>query len=171
MLEDNITKLPRQPLRPDKEPGQEIEIWQPCWRCFCCQDPGNVANWLVRSVIPDYDNHRDKLVACQRSGCTKGEYYLNNENYDQRFNAGLCAKLDALNRQSWQRTVLQKQLRIQEKANQLARHMSLRKRDRTSSEEMEVQRRHEEVCNADPNRLAAMAQEYLGQDYYKDGGS
>jgi hypothetical protein len=49
--------------------------------------------------------------------------------------------------------------------------MSIRARDRAPDEEMEAQRRHEEVSNADPYLLKAIAQEYLGNEYMKDGSA
>jgi len=47
----------------------------------------------------------------------------------------------------------------------------MRQRERTSTEEVEAQRRHEEVCNVDPAELIAMAQAYLGDEFMGDGVS
>jgi hypothetical protein len=47
--------------------------------------------------------------------------------------------------------------------------MSLRKRNRTSAEEMEAQRRHEELCNAAPVKLEAISAAYLSSEYVKEG--
>jgi hypothetical protein len=42
-------------------------------------------------------------------------------------------------------------------------------RDRTPNEEIEVQLRHEEACNADPVKFKKMARKYLGSGYMKNG--
>jgi hypothetical protein len=45
-----MKKFPREPMRPDKEPGAEVEIWQPRWNCFCCHDSGIVHHHLAALV-------------------------------------------------------------------------------------------------------------------------
>ncbi len=94
----NLPQLPREPVRPELEgAGADKELWQPHWRCFCCQDTGIVQIRLVQLIIPDYDSVHDKWVACQNPRCEAGAAYRDDPNYDQRFTAGICAELDKKN--------------------------------------------------------------------------
>ncbi|PPS41938.1 hypothetical protein [Chroococcidiopsis sp. TS-821] len=161
----NLPQLPREPIRPEAE--AERELWQPRWRCFCCHDTGIVRQWLVEQVIPGYDHQRDKSVVCQNPHCQAGEIYRYDPNYDQRFSAGICMVLDSKNRDSWRRTTEKRFERIQASIKDTAKNMSLRKRDRTSVEEIEAQRRHEEVCNAVP--VAKAIATVLDNEYVKEG--
>lgn len=168
----NIPQLPREPIRPElKSPEADKEIWQPKWRCFCCRDTGLVGLSLVCLVIPDYDQRRDKPVACQNPRCYAGSDYRDNSNYDRRFTVGICTELDKRNREDWQRTTESHFKAIQNRVVDASREVSLRKRDRTPAEELEVQQRHGEVCNADPQELREMAQAYLGDEYMRNGSS
>ncbi len=102
----SLPKLNRQPIRPEMETdAEDKEIWKPTWRCFCCQDTGIVRPLLASLVIPEYDFARDLSVVCQNPRCSAGSDYRSNENYDQRFTAGICSELDRLNREDWRRTV------------------------------------------------------------------
>jgi hypothetical protein len=166
----NIEKLPRSPIRREDEPGYEKQIWQPGWNCFCCHDTGIIASHLATLAIDGYDSNRDKFPRCVNPGCRAGSDWDSEALtgcVDYRISAATCQKLDAIERESWRQTVRQKQINIQP----LAQKMNLRERARTSSENLEAQKRHEEVCNADPTKLIAMAQAYLGNDYIKDGTS
>lgn len=163
----NLPQLPREPIRPEAEAEQEI--WQPRWRCFCCHDTGIVRLWLVEQVIPGYDHQRDKSVVCQNPHCQAGENYRYDPNYDQRFSAGICMVLDSKNRDSWRRTTEKRFERIQASIKDTAKSMSLRKHNRTSVEEVEAQRRHEEVCNAAPVKLGAIAELCLSREVVKEG--
>jgi len=158
----NVKKLPRNPMRPEKEPDAQVEIWQPSWRCFCCQDTGIINSHLAALAIDGYEPNRDKFPRCVNPGCKAGDDWDSEalvDCVDYRIDAATCQKLDAIERESWRQTVRQKQINIQA----LAQKMNLRERDRTPSEEMELLRRHEEVCNADPVKLKAMAQALSGQ--------
>jgi hypothetical protein len=166
----NIEKLPRAPMRREDEPGYEKEIWQPGWNCFCCHDTGIIASHLAALAIDGYDSNRDKFPRCVNPGCKAGSDWDSEaltDCVDYRISAATCQKLDAMEREDWRQTVGQKQINLRA----LAQKMNLRKRDRTSLEEVEAQRRHEETCNPDPVRLRALAQAYLGSDYMKDGSS
>jgi hypothetical protein len=164
----NLPRLHRQPIRPDKEPGVDLEIWSPDWKCFCCHDSGVVRPKLASLVIPDYDPNADKPPACYR--CDAGSYLTSCEEYDQRFHRGICNELDRIERNDWTETIKAKQQQILD-LKSLSRSKSIRQRDRTSSEEMEAQRRHEEACNAAPEKLREMARAYLGDEYMKGGPS
>jgi hypothetical protein len=71
----NLPQLPSQPIRPELQ-NEDAEIWQPSWKCFCCQDRGIVQSHLVRLVIPDYNHSRDRLPICQSSECKQGSKWL-----------------------------------------------------------------------------------------------
>ena len=63
----DFPQLSRETTRPEEQ--KEKEIWQPSWKCFCCQDTGIVNPHLVRLVIPDYSYNHDRLPICQAPGC------------------------------------------------------------------------------------------------------
>ncbi len=143
----NLPRLERLLLRPELE-EQPKEVWRPTWRCFCCQDTGYVNDSLIRLVIPDYDSDFDRSVACQN--CERVYVYaqLVRDSLDWRFTPDTCEKLDRVYRDDWARTLKRKhELRKQAKelVDELAQRKSIRLRRRTSEEEMEVRRRHEEV--------------------------
>jgi hypothetical protein len=168
----SFPQLPREPIRPELEGAEsDKELWQPKWRCFCCQDNGLVNKNLVRLVIPDYDHDHDKWVGCQNPRCHAGSDYRGDPNYDQRFTVGICAELDRVSRDYWRCTIENQFELIQNRINDTATRLSFRKRDRTSLEETEATRRHEEASNADPEKLREMARAYLGDEYMKDGPS
>lgn len=144
----NLPKLPRQPIRPDKEPDVDQKIWYPDWQCFCCHDSGFVIPLLAKQVIPDYNANRDKKAACYR--CEAGSLYSGCEEYDQRFNRLICKELDKIERDNWYQTIKAKQQRILN-VKKLAQQFAMSGvRDRSSLEELEAQRRHQETCNAAP---------------------
>ncbi|NMG10704.1 hypothetical protein [Brasilonema sp. UFV-L1] len=142
----NFPQLPREPIRPEREKPEAEEVWQPTWKCFCCQDTGKVQLHLIRLVIPDYDHHRDKSVVCQNPQCSAGGIIRGNPNYDQRFTASTCAKLDQFSRSDWQQSILkgfsETHLEIQKRIKEFATAKSLRQRDRTPTEEMLAQQLH-----------------------------
>ena len=88
-----------EPIRPDKAPDVDQEVFHPGWQCFCCHDSGLVNYHLVKLVITKYDDWHHKMVACQR--CAQGQTKLNDPNYDQRFNWKTCNELDTIERQQW----------------------------------------------------------------------
>lgn len=149
----NLPQLPREPIRPELENPTDKEIWTPKWRCFCCRDTGLVGLSLVSLVIPSYDQHRDKPVACQNPRCYAGSDYRDDPKYDQRFTVGICTELDKRNREDWQRTTESHFKAIQNRVVDASREVSLRKRDRTPTEDVEAQQRHEAACNAEPEKL------------------
>ncbi|NEP02039.1 MAG: hypothetical protein F6K58_25955 [Symploca sp. SIO2E9] len=148
----DLPQLPPMPMRPEHEPGYSKEIWQPQWRCFCCHDTGIVVSHLAAMVIKGYNANRSKFPLCQNPNChaevgIPEEY---NHCLDFRFNGEICAELDKRERQSWQDWTKGRQQRLSElntKVSALAEGMSLRKRQRTPSEEIEAQRRHQEVLD------------------------
>lgn len=164
-----LPKLPREPIRPEHEPEVEKEIWQPKWRCFCCRDWGVVSIHLVKLVIPDYSSQRDKPVACQNPRC-QAKLYINNPNYDQRFNAGICIELDKHSHEDWKKTVkiwYENKKKLVE-INNLAQKMSLRRRDRTSQDDQEIMRRKQEIEAIGPEEWLEMANQYLGTENFEE---
>jgi hypothetical protein len=150
-----LPKLPRQFVRREDKPGYQPEIWQPSWRCFCCHDTGTVNQHLAKLVIEEYNPNKDKIPRCQNPGCTAGENldFLSSQVVDYRFTAAICQHLDSIHREDWRQSTQTKAALIQEKIAQLAQQKSLRKRDRTPTEEMEAQQKHAAVldeCNKKP---------------------
>lgn len=152
LIDSDFPQLPRIPLRPEKEPDVEIEIWKPGWNCFCCHDSGIVVPHLARKVIPDYDESKDKFPRCKKPGCTNGSQYdsdILRPSTDDRIEPLLCKKLDLLERETWHQTMFVYGKRVQKNAENLAKEKSLRVRDRTSAEHQAVQELHRLVCEED----------------------
>ena len=177
-----MKKLPRNPMHPEKESDAEVEIWQPTWKCFCCHDSGIVVSHLAATVIEGFNSNRDKLPRCQNPGCKSGSHW-DSDNIthcvDYRLTSGICLQLDAAEREAWRETLLMQRQHLKARLNELkeqeqklAQKMKMPGvRDRTEDDNREVAIRHEEILNADPQFLAAAAQEYLGHDYWGKGSS
>lgn len=142
-----LPQLPREPIRPNLLSEIDKEIWQPNWGCYCCHDTGLVREILVLLVIPDYDKHKDRLVACQRSGCEASFNFRLDSHYDQRFNPSICAELDKISRDDWKQTVLAQHELAKNRAaiKDSAAATNWRSRDRTLEEDIEAQRRSKEI--------------------------
>lgn len=142
-----LPRLPRQPIRPEEEPGLDKECWRPTWKCFCCEDTGFVVISLVRLVIPDYDHHRDKPVVC--NNCSKRQKFGETiaSSLDWRFNEAICQKLDLISREDWAQTLRKwHEQRFQgEQIDLSGIGKNLRKRSRTPEEEMMAQQKHQAV--------------------------
>lgn len=144
----HFEKLPRLPQRPEKEPEVEIEIWQPEWKCFCCHDSGLIVPHLVRLVIDDYDENRDKFPLCQKPGCCSGDRYSSElllPSLDTRISARSCKKLDEFERDTWRKTMFVHVDKIRQDAQDLAREKSLRMRDRTHLEQQYAKEHHRQA--------------------------
>lgn len=154
----NFKKLPRVPMRPEKEPGAEIELWQPGWKCFCCHDSGIIVPPLAKMIIDGYDRDRDKLPLCVNPGCRAASKYDSeflDASVDRRIEPAVCQQLDLLDRESW-RSYAQAQFRkIQEAALELASQKSLRMCDRTCRDEQLAQERHRLVSEEDWGLVAS----------------
>lgn len=141
MIED-FPQLEAQPVRPE-EIGDK-EIWQPSWKCFCCQDTGKVQNHLVKLVMPDYDYDRDRIPICQLCNAGDKLYHLVEFGViDTRFETMLCKKLDTLARDEWSQAT-QEQFQIAKKrvgliTDEIATAHSLTRRKRTQNDEREIQ--------------------------------
>lgn len=171
----SIEKLPRNPMRGEDEPGYDKEIWQPSWKCFCCHDTGIIYDTLAGLVIDGYNPNQDKKPRCVNPGCKAGSDWDSEAltgSIDYRINAVTCQKLDAIERENWQRTIESQFKQVSRCVKDTAKGMSmLRRRDRTSEEELLAQRKHESASNADPKKLTAAARAYLGDEFMKDGAS
>lgn len=147
-----IKKIPRYPMRPDKEPDAEIEIWQPGWKCFCCHDSGTVVPHLASLVIDGYDPDRDRFPLCVNPGCKAASKYdseLFDESVDRRLKPSICQQLDLLEKESWRKSSQTKMQRIQDAARALAKEKSLRQRDRSPVEEQGSLEKHRLVVEED----------------------
>jgi hypothetical protein len=133
------------PIRPEEE--VEKEIWQPQWNCFCCQDTGKIQPYLVRHVIPGYNDNRDRIPICQN--CNKGHDWFHLDEFgviDTRLGPQICRKLDAIAREDWRRTTKSwfenvKQ-HLEQATGTIASTQNLRKRDRIQAEFILVQEKH-----------------------------
>ena len=156
----NFPQLPREPIRPERsKPEAEKELWHPTWKCFCCQDTGKVQLHLIRLVIPDYDHHQDKSVVCQNPQCQAGEMIRGNPNYDQRFTASICAKLDKFSREDWRLTQARKFVNIKALSEKIAMPGSC---TRTENDNREVLLRKREIEAITHEQWMAMRSKYLG---------
>jgi hypothetical protein len=145
----SLPKLNRQPIRPEMETdAEDKEVWKPTWRCFCCQDTGTVRPLLASLVIPDYDFSRDLSVVCQNPRCIAGTDYRSNDNYDQRFTAGICSELDKINREDWRRKVESQFAGFQKRIQDAAKDRNLRMRSRTNEEQQIAKQRHTAVLDS-----------------------
>ena len=143
-----LPKLPREIIRYEDEPDYEPEIWQPRWHCFCCHDTGEVNPHLAKLVIEDYELGKDKIPRCQNLGCRAGEHLDSLQGMiDYRFSSAICQELDAIHREEWRQTTQTKAALVSASISALAQQKSLRKRDRTSTEEMEASQKHAAVLD------------------------
>ena len=160
-----LPQLPREPIRPDKEPNSEgQEIWKPDWQCFCCHDFGTVHLPLIFHIISDYDKNRDKPIRCQHPRCESGKLFAGNCNYDQRFIAAICVELDKIERRNWQDY-------IDEKRSQIALKKSLENlvktktmpgsKTRTTNDNREVEQRKAEIEAITHEQWIAQGQKYF----------
>lgn len=147
-----MKKLPRVPMRPEREPGVEVPIWQPGWNCFCCHDTGIIMPHLASEIIEGYDPKQDKLPLCVKPGCQAASLYDEESlsaSIDRRIKSATCQQLDELEREAWRETVKVKMQQIQRANKRLAAQKNLRLRDRTSDEEYFSQERHRLVVEED----------------------
>lgn len=147
-----IKKLPRVPMRPEKEPNSEVELWQPDWNCFCCRDSGVIVPSLASLIIDGYNRDRDKLPLCVNPGCRAASKYDSeflDASVDRRIEPAVCQQLDLLERNAWRQTVRAQSQRIQETTKALAREKSFRVRDRNAHEEQASLEKHRLVTEED----------------------
>jgi len=142
-------KLQPIPLRKEDDPNYEPEIWQPSWNCFCCEDTG-LAKHAAELFIEGYKLEKQKFPVCQNPGCEAGvkfgqvpdlQYSL-----DWRLEAWMCTEADRSQREVWREWALrQQQKRLALKIDLSTIGKNLRKRDRTSTEALEAQQKHQAV--------------------------
>lgn len=142
MIDDLPTFEPLPLIPPQKE--EEKELFYPQWHCFCCQDSGIVAANLVKLVMPNYDDNRDKWVACQNLGCKRFNERWSGvtlDNFDTRFLPAICQKLDTKNRENWRSTVEHQAsvLKLAKKLRMPGSH------HRTENDERKIQQRKAEM--------------------------
>lgn len=162
-----MKKLPRLPMRPDEEDPQDLEVWQPSWKCFCCADTGIITPHLAAMAIEGYDRDKDKLPRCVAPGC-RADCAFDTEQLDNcidyRVAASTCQELDVIARADWKTTVKSNQARAVE-IKQLADKMKMPGcRDRTAEDDRQVQQRKQEVEAIDHEEWLAASTQYLGSE-------
>lgn len=163
-------QLPRYPQRQEQE-ELDPEIWQPSWHCFCCHDSGIVLEYLVKMVIPDYNDFLDKFPRCNRPGCNSGSHLTSDaliDSTDDRLSAAICKKLDEFERQQERQAMSDYAHNLRQRAAQLTKNMSIRSSDRTLEENREVQRRKEEIENITQEDWRQMIRKYEGATTFLD---
>lgn len=143
--QENLQPLPTHP----NEELTERKVFFPKWSCFCCEDSGIVRSHLARLVMPNYNPRRDKLPQCNNCKAILERPNLSKYGIlDNRFSIKLCAKLDKKSREDWasfaknqQRNAIAQ--KAQQAAIELAQSKSLRKRDRTPSEDLAQIQKHQ----------------------------
>lgn len=146
-------KLPPIPMRKEDEPDYDPEIWQPSWKCFCCEDTG-IAKNAAEMFIEGYQSGKHKLPVCQYPGCEAGvkfgqvpdlQYSL-----DWRLEAWMCEEADSSTRERWRKWAHQQRQKRQELKIDLSTiGKNLRQHSRTSSEEMEAQQKQKSGSSPD----------------------
>ena len=142
-------KLPPIPLRKEDDPNYQPHIWQPSWKCFCCEDTG-IAKNAARMFIEGYQDGKHKFPVCQNPDCQEGKKFGQvpdlQLSLDWRLEAWMCLEADAATRQMWREWAkLRQQKRQKLKIDLSTIGKNLRGRSRTSEEEMEAIQKHQAV--------------------------
>ena len=157
-----LPEIPPEPIRDEDQPGYQKEIWQPSWRCFCCEDTGIVRSRLAAMVIRGYNSNRDRLPICQAPGCNAGVNWLHLEgNIDMRLTAAICQELDRISREDWRQSTQQKFINLKAISQKMAMPGSC---ERTEQDNREVQQRKAEIEATSSDQWAAMRNAYLEVD-------
>ncbi|GAC1457959.1 MAG: hypothetical protein NVSMB70_02120 [Chamaesiphon sp.] len=153
-------KLPRLERKIIVRAEIEKAAWRPDWKCYCCRDTGYVKR--VDFVIPDYKHSHDPAVICQKKGCHAADWVSNSsvqDSFDLRFTSEICQQIHDIEIQCWRETLAahhekrkaglnpeqEVQAAVRDAVIDISRDKSLRKRDRPPEEELQQQRRHEEI--------------------------
>lgn len=87
-------KLPRNELVTPNQ--QQPTIKERKINCYCCYDGGLIPSRLVKLVVPDYNEQKDKQPICQRIQCGKSSKFislLEMQVLDTRFSHDICQKI------------------------------------------------------------------------------
>ena len=148
---NNYPKLEPIQLREEAQPGYRGVPWKPTWNCFCCHDTGFVQYLLVKKVMPNYVSGRHKPVECNATNChiRLGDALYETETLDRRFSAKLCDRLDSDERQMWQEWSKEQHEKRKQRLGLIDSNVTknLRVRSRTNYEQLEVERRHQNIRN------------------------
>ncbi len=150
---NNYPELQPLELREEAQPGYQAVAWKPTWNCFCCHDTGFVQHLLVKKVMPNYVSGRHKPVECNATNCNirLGDTLYETETLDRRFSADLCDRLDSDERQMWaewskeQHERRKQALGLIDDSKNITNNLRVRKR--TNYEQLEVERRHQDIRN------------------------
>lgn len=102
--------------------------------------------------MPRYVHGRHKLVECNATNCKiqLGELLYTTQTLDERFTPSICDRLDKQERQMWHEWSKDKH-EMRKKRNAIADEIeltkNLRARSRISCEQLEVERRHQNIRN------------------------
>ena len=134
-------KLPPLPLRKEDDPNYQPQIWQPSWKCFCCEDTG-IAKNAARMFIENYQSGQHKYPVCQNPGCEAGVKFGQvpdlQLSLDWRLKEWMCIEADQETRKMWREWAIERQQKRQKLKIDLSTiGKNLRGRSRTSSEKME----------------------------------
>ena len=148
---NNYPKLEPIQLRDEVQPGYEAIAWKPTWKCFCCHDTGLVQHLLVKKVIKSYVSGRHKPIECNATNCNirLGDTLYETETLDRRFSADLCDRLDSDERQMWAEWSKEQHQKRKQRLGLIDSNVThnLRLRSRTNYEQLEVERRHQNIRN------------------------
>ena len=147
----DFPQLPRDSIQFSQEVGPDgKEMWKPSWRCFCCHDTGKIEPTLVRLVIPDYDDNKDKIPICQN--CNAGSNWMHLQAMiDTRIDFKVCRRLDQFERENWKQTrqawFERAKERVESATRELSQKANMRLRDRNQQEEQIAKYQHDLARN------------------------
>lgn len=148
---NNYPELQPLELREEAQPGYEKVACQLTWNCFCCHDTGFVQHLLVKKVIPNYVSGRHKPVECNATNCNirLGDTLYETETLDRRFSADLGDRLDSDERKMWSEWSKEQHEKRKQRLRLIDSNITrnLRVRSRTNYEQLEVERRHQNIRN------------------------
>ncbi|MBD2039691.1 hypothetical protein [Microcoleus sp. FACHB-672] len=141
----NLPKLEPAYNRRQDCPDYTEQIWQPNWRCFCCEDRGIVAASLARLVIDGYNYERNLLPVCQRRGCYEANKWEHlKDDLDFRLTVEICGELDKISREDWKEVAKNNYRRIIDFKTLTTRLTAPGVKDRTHNDEREIAIRKQE---------------------------
>ncbi|MDJ0902505.1 MAG: hypothetical protein QNJ55_27240 [Xenococcus sp. MO_188.B8] len=139
------------PLREEAQPGYQGVAWKPTWNCFCCHDTGFVRYLLVKKVIPNYVSGRHKPVECNATNCNirLGDALYETNTFVHRSSADLCDRLNSDERKMWDEWSKEQHEKRKQRLRLIDSNITrnLRLRSRTNDEQLDVERRHQDIRN------------------------
>ena len=131
------------PLRDEAQPGYEKAAWKPNWKCFCCHDNGIIPERIVKTVIPNYVTGRHKPVKCNNCNIRLADTLYDTNTLDLRFPQALCVRFAHQEKIMWQQWCIERH--EYRKLKIASATKNLRTRERTTSEQLDAERRHQDM--------------------------